>query len=161
MEALQEAYLRAVAAAAGCVVTGRPEIDEGVDISLRHTSTQHTVNGSVAHLDVQMKATSTFAGKDTDYVSAKWRKDRYNDFTIIDPTIDRIVIILSLPTNQAHWTYLRPKALTVHYCAYWVNLAGLPEATIDEPVVIAPKLQPFDDIALCDMMERIGQGGSP
>jgi hypothetical protein len=160
MEALQQSYVRAVAAAAGCVIDGKPEIDEGVDLTLRHTSKAHNGDG-VARLEVQLKATSAFVHKTTTCVSAPMTRDRFNYFATVDPSVNKIVVILSMPAQQQYWTYARPKGLTIHHCAYWVNLAGLSPVMTETTTVHAPLSQVFDDIALCDMMERIGRGAAP
>ena len=161
MESLEEAYLRAVAASAGCVIAGKPEIDEGVDVMLTHTADSHQ-HDHVAYLNVQMKSTSAFEGRNTPYVSASMSGKRWNAFCTPNPTIGKIVVIMSLPRDQANWTVAIHEALTVRYCAYWVNIEG--QALVDEDAtttVTAPKIQIFNDVALCDMMERIGRGGKP
>lgn len=161
MESLQESYLRAVAASAGCVIVGRPEIDEGVDVMLSHTADGHQ-HDHTAYLSIQMKSTSAFEGINSDTVSASMSGKRWNFFSTPNPTIGKIVVIMSLPKEQTNWTKAEHEALTVRYCAYWVNIEG--QALVDEDAstkVTAPKNQIFNDVALCDMMERIGRGGKP
>lgn len=160
MEALQMSYLRAVAASAGCVVLGKPEIDEGIDIMFSHTADSHQFDRT-AYLQVQMKSTSAFVGQNTDRVSANISRDRWNFYCNPNPTIGKIIVIMSVPATQAHWTYARHKGLSIHYCAYWVSIEGQPEATTKTTTVSAPTSQIFNDVALCDMMERIGRGGKP
>jgi hypothetical protein len=161
MEALQESYLRAIVASAGCVVVGKPEIDEGVDLEIKHTSTAHTLSDGVARLEIQMKATSVYAGVATNKISVKMSGERFNHFAVKNPTMDKIVVIMSMPAKQEHWTYSRRKGLTIHHSAYWVNLAGENPVITSQTNVSAPTLQVFDDVALCDMMERIGRGDPP
>jgi hypothetical protein len=161
MEAFQFSYLRAIAASAGCVIAGVPEIDEGVDVLLSHTADSHQYD-RVAYLQVQMKSTSAFAGKGSEYVSARISGKRWNFYCADNPTIGKIIVVMSIPKDQAHWTFVRHKALSIHHCAYWVNIVGQPQ--VDEngaTTVSAPKSQIFNDFALCDIMERIGQGGKP
>ena len=161
MESLQESYLRAVAASAGCVIVGRPEIDEGVDVMLSHTADGHQYDHT-AYLNIQMKSTSAFEGVNAQSISASISGKRWNYFCAPNPTIGKIIVIMSLPKDQAKWTEAAHEALTVRYCAYWVNIEG--RTPVDENTttkVTAPKSQIFNDIALCDMMERIGRGGKP
>jgi hypothetical protein len=161
MEALQMSYLRAVAASAGCVFAGKPEIDEGVDVLLSHTADSHQ-HDRVAYLQVQMKSTSAFAGRDTDHVSASIRGERWNFFCTGNPTIGKIIVVMSVPKEQSHWTFARHKALSIHHCAYWINIVGQPTVAAESTATVsAPKSQIFNDVALCDMMERIGRGGKP
>ena len=128
MEAYQAGYIRAVAAAAGCA-TQWPEIDEGVDVSLTHRSQQHSVGDQVARLDVQMKSTSAVLAADSSHVSARVSRKRYDEFAVPDPTIHKIVVILTMPADQENWLISGPEFLRMHNCAYWVNLAGSAIAT--------------------------------
>ena len=161
MEALQSSYVRAVAASAGCTIQGVPEIDEGIDLLLRHSSVQHVARDGVARLEVQMKATHRFNTSEISPVSVRLRQDRYNELVLPNPTVDRILVVMCIPQNQAHWSYTRPKGLTVHHCCYWANLAGNPAATAHQPTATLSRQNVFDDVALCDIMERMGRGGAP
>src|ERR1700733_11797266 len=161
MESLEEAYLRAVAASAGCVIVGRPDIDEGVEIMLSHTADSHQYD-HVVYLNIQMKSTSAFEGRNTTSVSAGISGKRWNQFCTPNPTTSKIIVIMSVPRDQANWTEAGHEALTIRYCAYWVNIEGQPPVEEDSTTTVtAPKTQIFNDIALCAMMERIGQGGKP
>lgn len=160
MEALQIAYVRAVAAAAGCNIYGKPEIDEGVDISLSHTADAHGAEG-VARLEIQLKATSDFDGPDSGSISAGITGKRWNYFCTPDPTIDKIIVIMYIPKDQQEWILASHDVLSVRHCAYWINIAGEPKTEKDNLKVKASINQVFDDVALCDMMERIGRGGKP
>lgn len=162
MQALQYGYLRSVAAANGCVVSGVPEIDEGTDILLSHTSVSHTaISDRIARLEIQMKATGGLPAPEAASVTATMLRDRYNLYETPDPSMHRVVVILAMPQDQADWVLSQPNALSVHHCAYWTNLAGEGPISNSSTTVHAPLTQPFDDIALCDMMERIGKGGAP
>lgn len=160
-EQFQIGYLRAVAAAAGCVVAGVPEVDEGEDIILTHRSARHQNGDKTAYLGVQLKATSQFIDSTLDYVESNMRWDRYDVFRSLNPSIPRIVIIMSLPENQADWITASHGFLAVRHCSYWVNLAGAPERRGERPKFRAPKTNVFDDAALCGIMERVGHGGKP
>lgn len=159
MEQFQLGYLRAVTAAAGCVFVGKPAIDEGVDAEISHKSAEHLRDG-VARLEIQLKATSRVLNGEGS-LSVQMSKDRYDYFACVDPTMAKIVVILSMPADQAGWLRSTPEALFLHHCAYWVNLAGRSPAETSRPTVSAPSSQIFDDVRLCEIMQRIGQGGSP
>ena len=71
---------------------------------------------------------------------------------------------MSVPKDLADWTAADHDSLSVRYCAYWVNVEGEPgvdETAVERVKVTAPKNQIFNDVALCDIMERIGRGGKP
>jgi Domain of unknown function (DUF4365) len=160
MEAFQESYIRGVAAAAGCVIVGKPDIDEGVDVMLSHRSDIHA-NDEFAFLQVQMKATTLGLVEDDKYIKTALRNDRYETFRNDNPSIHRIVVILHLPESQEDWLRVGDGALQLHYHAYWVSLEGKPASTAEDVTVKAPTTQIFDDIALCRIMARIGQGDGP
>jgi len=162
MEQLQLSYLRAIAAAAGCIVS-QPEIDDGIDVDIRQRHHSHTaISDNTARLEVQLKSTANAARQSADHVSAQMRRDRFEYYAAPAPlSVHKIVVVMRQPTDPAHWTFVRPKGLTLHYASYWVNLSGQTSAASGLIAVKAPLTQVFDDIALCGMMERIGKGGAP
>jgi hypothetical protein len=161
MEQLQLGYIRAVAAAAGCVLS-QPDIDEGIDLFATHRSPSHTFPAdNVARLEIQLKATSDFVGKSSNHVSVDMRRDRWDYFRTHENTIPKIVVIMNLPKLQEDWTLADHDSFAIFHCSYWVNLADEPESTAQRPIAKAPKSQIFDDVALCGIMQRIGQGGRP
>ncbi len=160
MEQLQLGYIRTVAAAAGCNIVGVPEVDEGIDIVLSHKSNAHNGSGAV-YLEVQLKSTAAFAGDVPEFVSSQMRRDRYDEFRSDTPNMDRILVIMSMPDNAEDWLRASHDYLEVRHCAYWVNLRGEGEVSATKPTVKAPTLNVFDDVALCAIMARIGQGQAP
>lgn len=157
MEAFQRGYVRAIAAASGAVVSGEPEVDEGVDIELTHRSTSHLIEA--ARVEVQLKSTHrepTEAG-----LSVQLRRKRYDYLRTADPTTHKILVVMSVPRVQDRWVHATSRRLKIRHASYWVNLAGLPATAAAQPTVVAPLTQVFDDAALCMIMERIGQGGAP
>jgi hypothetical protein len=89
------------------------------------------------------------------------RRDRWEYYQTPEPIVNKIVVIMNMPERQDHWTHARDEALSIHHCGYWVNIAGTEDGGAASPTVQAPVGQIFSDIALCDMMERIGRGGVP
>ncbi|ABK02370.1 conserved hypothetical protein [Arthrobacter sp. FB24] len=160
MEQFQVGYINAIAAAAGCNIAGTPSIDEGIDLLLSHRSDQHVQTGA-AYLELQLKSTTQFADLDTDYVSSNMRADRYREFISTNPSMDRIVVIMSLPSDPSEWLEATHDQLALRHCCYWVNLRGANSSTAERPTFRAQKTSIFDDVALCGIMQRIGQGGHP
>ncbi|BCO46431.1 DUF4365 domain-containing protein [Mycobacterium intracellulare] len=163
MEAFQEAYVRGVAAAAGCVV-GAPEIDEGVDVTLTHTSDIHLRDDKKAHLEVQMKSSAYGPIENGQFVSTSLKRARYDEFRAVDVAVHKIIVILHMPVLQEDWLTVGADALHLHHRAYWVSIRGMPpipNAQQASFTVRAPTVQVFDDITLCHIMQRIGQKGAP
>lgn len=159
MEAFQVGYVRAVAAAAGCVVNPAPEIDEGIDLTLTHVATSHLIDK--ARLEIQLKAVSVPLAPGASNVSVRMKRVRYDELRIADPSVSKILVVMSVPPSQNDWIHASQNRLKVHHAAYWVNLDGAPATAAAQPTVSAPVSQIFDDIALCAMMGRIGQGLKP
>lgn len=155
-EMLQTGYIHAVAAAAGCNVKTYL-IDEGIDLGLEHRASSH-LHGR-ADLEIQLKATTV--GGRSDFVTARVSRDRYDEYRHPEPTIHPIVVIMEMPTEQADWIRSTPEALLVHHRAYWVSLRGFDAVSGNDVTVRAPRENVFDDLALCEIMQRIGQGGAP
>lgn len=158
-EAFQRAYLQAIVSAAGCTVA-HWDVDDGIDAMIKHRSAQH--KGSRDHfLQIQLKATGTLSpGGPEGTVSAQFSEDRYELFAETDPTIHKIVVIMIQPKGVAEWLAASHDSLAIRHCSYWVNIAGTTPSS-SRPYVHAPRANVFDDLSLCDMMQRIGQGGAP
>ncbi len=158
MEELQRSYLHAVAAAAGCIVS-IDSFDDGIDATLKHKSDTHTAGDRTARLEVQLKATHN--APTGGFASATMSRKRYHEFSVANPLVPKIVVIMHMPADPADWIVAKSKALRIHHSGYWVNLAGSSGSAALKPTVKAPLLQRFDDVSLCLMMSRIGSGGAP
>jgi hypothetical protein len=158
-EAFQIGYVRSVAAAAGCVVIPAPEIDVGIDLILSHRADSHLLDK--ARLEIQLKTTNKLVTPTTTQLSIQMRKKRYDQLRIVDPSIPKILVVMSVPKSQDDWVHASHDRLKVHHAAYWVCLDGAPATKAANPSASAPVSQVFDDVALCAIMTRIGQGGKP
>ncbi|WP_181728180.1 DUF4365 domain-containing protein [Glutamicibacter soli] len=160
-EQLQLGYLRAVVAAAGCVIVGEPTIDEGTDIMIKHRRREPDNTIRDAFLELQLKATESVFDPSAQYVTAKMRRDRYDEYRSTNLSVPKIVVVMTLPGEQKDWVTASHDALTIRHCSYWVNLAGAKASTAQRPTFRAPTANVLDDVALCLIMERIHNGGQP
>lgn len=160
MEMLQDGYIRAVAAAAGCTMA-KPEPDDGIDWVLTHTSTKHPGDPQV-DLKVQLKSTSqSQPNPQSGYVSVKLSNARFELLAQNPVIVHRILIALIIPKNVEKWVRASHNYMELRHCAYWVNIAGAKPTGTEESSVRVPTSNVFDDIALCDIMRRVGSGGTP
>ena len=159
MEQFQVSYVRAVAAAAGCDVM-RTSVDDGVDMLLSHRSDAHKGSGA-RYLEVQLKSTGKALAEDAEFISSTMRLDRYREHIALDPTVHRIVIIMAMPKSADDWLIAGRDQLMLRHCSYWANLSGGDDSLAAHPTVKARTDQIFDDRALCGIMARLGQGGTP
>lgn len=143
---------------------GAPEIDEGVDVTLTHTSDIHLRDDKKAHLEVQMKSSAYGPIENGQFVSTSLKRARYDEFRAVDVAVHKIIVILHMPVLQEDWLTVGADALHLHHRAYWVSIRGMPpipNAQQASFTVRAPTVQVFDDITLCHIMQRIGQKGAP
>lgn len=160
MENLHVAYIHAVAAAAGCTVATF-NTDNGIDCQMVHRSQTHVPEPD-ARLEIQLKATHRVSPTDKPkYVSVQLKNERYRLYAVRNPTVPKIVVAMTMPADPADWILATHDLLSVRHCSYWVNIAGMIPTGKDETIVRVPTEQVFDDLALCDIMSRIGQGGAP
>lgn len=157
-ELLSKAYVRAVAAVAGCS-TDQPESDyDSVDLHLRARG----VSGPVLfpELNIQLKSTSRNV-LDDNCVRYPLPVKNYNDLRV-NSQVPRILVVVLLPENIADWLYQSEDEMTMRYCAYWVSLRGMPKTgNIKTVTVELPRTNIFAVKELQAMMKRISQGGLP
>jgi hypothetical protein len=163
METLQDGYLHAVAAAAGCTLA-RPVPDVWkTDWILDHPSTQHVAD-PVSPLRVQLKSTQQISPTDIENkesFSFSLPNDLLMSLAHTPVTVVRLLVVLILPSDVAAWIKATPDYLALHHCAYWVNLEGQSITGEMSTTVQIPCANVFDDVALCHIMSKIGKGQKP
>ena len=160
METLQVAYLHAVAAAAGCSLS-QPFPDNGIDWQVSHGSAAHEVDDEVT-VKIQLKATQQIAAAPRGaFFSFTLDNDHLRKLARARVAVPKILVVMLLPRRVDQWLLARPDALELRHCCYWVNLAGHPVTGRQRTNVRVPVARVFDDRALCEIMARVGAGGSP
>jgi len=160
MEMLQDSYLRAVAAAAGCTMA-KPEPDDGIDWTLTHSSALHTADCQI-DLKVQLKSTWTSLPNPTNgFVSVNLENERLEMLARKRVMVHRILVAMIVPQDVAEWVEASHDYLSLKHCAYWRSLVGEVPSGDNYTAVRVSTNQIFDDVALCEVMERIGKGGAP
>ena len=161
MEMLQVSHLRAVAAAVGCTVAA-PEPDDGIDWVLTHASSSHVVDCEV-DLKVQLKSTSQAQpNPSSGYVAVKLSNKRFMQLAQRQPTTKRILVAMIVPLDIARWVEASHDAFQLRHCAYWLNMEGMnPNPGKASTTVHVPTTNVFDDVALCAIFQRLGQGAKP
>lgn len=154
MELYQEGAFSAIAAAAGCVPS-KPPIDEGIDYIVTHRSEHHPHNVATVH--VQLKSTGRVIAADADQISVQLTRQRYDLLREANPTVPRILVLMSVPRSRDGWISQRDSKLVLRHSNYWVCLEGQPDLSVKKPTVYVPRAQRFDDMTLMDIMERAGK----
>jgi hypothetical protein len=160
MEVLQVGYLHAVAAAARCQLS-QPQPDRGLDWTITHEAASH-VHDSEALLKVQLKSTyQRLPVSDETSFPFQLANEHLAKLARSPVTIPRILIVMIVPRDIRDWVFSRPTEMLVRHQAYWVNLEGVQPTGTKKTTVRVHTDHVFDDIALCKVMELIGQGGVP
>lgn len=152
-EALSKAYALAVAAGAGYVTAEQDFDRDGVDIQIRAGGLMRP------SLDIQLKATINLGVATNDEYHYALKRRNY-DLLRAPTMVPRILVVLSLPANEADWLSIAVEQLILRRCAFWTSLAGFPETKNNESVTISiHKDNRFDINALKALMEGARTGG--
>lgn len=145
---LSRAFLRAVAAKAGCQVT-TPELDRNsIDATIE------PAEGSKVRLDVQLKATSHLELSGSDAVFDLPIKN-YDDLRNTEVESAQILVVLRLPERLADALSLDEQALIMRHSAYWRSLYGEPASRNRTSIrVHLPRTQVFTPEAHQELIER-------
>lgn len=154
-ECFGDAFLLAVAGAAGCAVSLRRPDDDSIDWTLSCRLSRRP------KLDVQMK---TWTGDDESGEEMRYplKRKNYNDLILTDVLSPRVLILVTLPRDISDWIVLSPQQLILRRCGYWVSLAGQPTSDNDTSVTVSvPRVNVLTIEALQGLMQRINDGGAP
>lgn len=160
MEMLHNAQFTASAAAAGCTVA-KPVPDDGIDWVVEHRSGSHTI-GRSAHIEVQLKSTSQVAPPLGDYFPFRLDSNTFDRLTE-DSHYPRLLVVCVLPSDIDEWIYADQSSdiFQLRHLSYWYNVKPEQRTGSMSTTLQIPTTQAFDDLALCDIMKRIGEGGEP
>lgn len=147
-EALSRAYVAAVAAGAGYVMAEQNFDRDGVDVQIR-------AGGSMRpSLDIQLKATINLGEATNDEFRYALKRRNY-DLLRGPSAVPRILLVLSLPPEEADWLSVTAEELILRRCAFWASIAHLPETQNAESVTISiHKNNKFDIEALIYLMDQ-------
>jgi hypothetical protein len=160
-ESLSRAYVQAVAARAG-VVCSVPELDYGVDLTLRAVDEADGFVDAGVLLDVQLKATTAAATNDPAAVGFDLRVAEYDRLRRPDVPVPRILVVLELPADEADWLTQTAAELILRHAAYWLSLRGLPAVSATTTTrVKLPRANRLTPAAVADVLARIRTGGVP
>jgi Domain of unknown function (DUF4365) len=152
-ERFADAFLLAVAAAAGCS-TAKPDVD--------HDSIDWTLACKLAprrpKIDFQMKSTVNANGTVTHLHFPLSRKN-YDELIVTDVLVPRVLLVVLVPADIDHWLELTIEKLLLRNCAYWVSLRGLQPTKNEQSVTVyIPRSNLFNPDALQAMMTNANSG---
>jgi hypothetical protein len=159
MEKLQDAYLGAIAAAAGCELS-KPDPDPGLDWTIGHKSKKHT-RVRTAKIDVGLKSTYQTGPSDNGEFSFTLKNEHHA--TLSEPLLyyPRLLVVMVLPKDVDAWVWSRTNWMIMRHSMYWVNLRGAQPTGNEKTNVRVPYAQRFDAPELCRILQLVGSGGTP
>jgi hypothetical protein len=160
-EALSRAYVRAVAAQAGLIVS-EPENDYGIDMQLRAvTPLEGQRRDRGPQLDLQLKST-TRANVGPAHVTYDLPVVNYDDLREMNPQVARVLVVLVMPEDEALWLSQSAEELILRHCAYWLSLKGSSPTTNTTTLCVSiPLANVFSPVALRDIMQRLRERRDP
>lgn len=158
-ERFSDAYLHAVASAAGYAVNPRPT--DWVSIDWTIESHEKYEQRWFPTIDVQMKSTSSIQ-LDGDYLSFPLEIKNHRELRGDLYGSPRILVMVHVPEDVEYWLQHSKEQLIVRHCGYWVSLREELESSNSSSVTVKiPRQNQFTVDALQSMMLRVGNGGYP
>ncbi|NMO54497.1 DUF4365 domain-containing protein [Actinoplanes sp. TBRC 11911] len=160
LEQLQEGYVAAVAATAGCFVQRVGGDVNGVDAHIIRPAKSIGAEEEIT-LGVQLKCTTQVRPDPAkEYFSYQFSKRRSLEALTLRRSIIKVIpLIMVTSPQQRSWTKSTHEALRISHCCYWLNLEGYSITDgVQKPSVKIPTANIFDADALIDIMGRLERG---
>lgn len=153
-ERFGDAFLMAIASAAGCTLAKPETDDDSVDWTLSCRLPRRP------KIDVQMKTTSAVEFGSDPTVSYPLKKKNYVELTLTDLVVPRILVLVTVPGSIEQWLSLIPEQLVLRRAAYWISLAGYPPRNNTTSVTVdIPRENLLTPGAIERMMQKINNEG--
>ncbi len=109
-------------------------------------------------MEVQLKATQQGDTLREKHMGFPLPIKNFNDLRL-NSMMPRLLIVLLLPADPAHWLETSEECMISRHCAYWVSLRGMAETDNTSSVtVFLPRSQRLSVEGLREPMERVAQG---
>jgi hypothetical protein len=157
MEQLQEGYVAAVAAGAGCSMNRVNRDIYGMDVLIVRDGKFSEEEISIY---LQLKNTTTIK-PDTSKVHFSYQFHKREHFLRLSRRRRnlkaRLVVMVTSPV-QAEWSTANHESLSVIFACYWCDLEGMEVPDhVSQPTVRVPTAQLFDSNALTKMLDELEQ----
>jgi hypothetical protein len=160
MEQLQQGYVQAVAATAGCSVEFSEHDRYGVDATIIRQIDQSREEISVK---AALKCTTRIRPNPARAQFSYRFHDRAHLERLTLPRRTQKMILLLMLTcpEQARWTQCSHESLTVNHCCYWAYLESYEiQPGVQSPSVPIQTANLFDSAALTRIMDKLDRGES-
>ncbi|HEY3398788.1 MAG TPA: DUF4365 domain-containing protein [Armatimonadota bacterium] len=156
-ELFSQAYLKAVAAAAGLTsAQPLPDIDKS-DWILGMPGAKGTSRSP--KIDIQLKCTSSDAGG-ADALAYELDVDTYDVLRLSDIWVPRYLVVVTVPPEVSDWLSQTQEQLAMKKCAYYLDLKDSQEMKNSTSVTVhLPRNQVFSVEAVTSiMLKRMEEG---
>lgn len=158
-EQFSQAYLQAVASAAGFTLAEPKVDDDSVDWSISARGPFGALRSP--RLDLQLKCTEVVANSNG-YFNFPLKVKNYKDLRGTDLHIPRILVVVFVPDDVEYWIDQDEERLIIKHCAYWASLRNEPQTENRRTVSVQlPRRNQFTVASLTAMIRQIGNGGAP
>ncbi|WP_338770980.1 DUF4365 domain-containing protein [Nocardia vulneris] len=158
MEKLQDAYLGAIAAAAGCELS-KPDPDPSLDWTIGLRSKSHTAVRT-PKIDVALKCTYQTDVAENGEFSFQLKNSHLEVLSEVLLLYPRLLVVMLTPREVDDWVFSTHHGMTVRNSMFWVNLKGVKPSGDKKTTVKVPYKQRFDAPELCRILRALGSGGS-
>lgn len=158
---LSYAYLHAVASRAGfaCEYAGQHSDRAGIDARI-HVKERMAPDSTFTDftVEVQLKATCQPPIMSSGHYSFWLSLDHYDKLRNVGTANARLLVVLFLPEDRAHWLVHSEDGLVSKRCAYWVSLKGaVASDNKSGQTVYLPGANFFSHDGLRKLMERVSR----
>lgn len=152
------AYVSAVAAVGGFFAEeqGRGADKDGIDMSILRRGPLGLARSP--RLDLQVKSEGRIAPAENPF-SYKLKAKNYNDLCGVGFHSPRLLVVVLVPEDAAHWMGHSEAELALRHCGYWASLAtesSLPDGATSKTIKI-DRANVFSPQSLTDIMDRIAK----
>ena len=146
------AYINAVAARSGVVVSEPPVDQSSIDGTLMADF------GRSAQINFQAKASARDVMREGD-IRFSLRLKNYDDLRRTG-TVPLILIVVLLPSDDAEdWLHQNEDELCLRRCGYWLSLEGRERVDSTSTVTVPiPRRNVFDSAQLAHLMDKAARG---
>lgn len=158
LEQLQEAYVLAVAATAGCLVEIKRRDRYGADIEIIQ---QDPTGGEELTIGAQLKCTTRITpdASVVDFPFQFSRREHLEELTKARGRVKKILLVMATHPVQSTWTTASHEEMWIQRSCYWANIEGDDIAEgVKKPSVRVSTANRFDAPELLRMFTRLGKG---
>lgn len=154
-EQFRNAFVQAIASAAGLTISAQEPDVESVDFTLGRP------DKASPRLDLQLKCSASTEVRDG-VIPFSIPVKNYDELRHGDRMVPCILVVVLVPDPPSEWLELNDEQMLLRHCAYWKSLEGAASVDAAEnTTVYVPVEQQFSVEAVHRLLDVIADGGRP